>query len=240
MHYDNPPIQEALLDIQVQYSPEFNIDSLESVYDSIKETLPLKEPIGSYTVTLGPEGNSSTQGIDGYLFKAGEGDKVLQLTSRGFTYSKVNNYSTWEEFMAEAQTFWNAYIETIHPSMIKRIGVRYINKINIPSSESSSVDLGTYFKLFPESIGLNQPVESFVRYVYQEDSINCIVTHVMNPTLNTSTTKGAILDIDAFKETSIEVSSDFSNLTDLLNSLRSIKNKYFAAAITEETEALFS
>jgi uncharacterized protein (TIGR04255 family) len=240
MHYENPPIQEALLDIQVEYSPDFSAAYLESIPHQISDLLPIKEPMASVSVDMSPEGSSVSQGIDGYMFKSRDGEKILQLTVRGFTYSKIKNYTSWEDFILEAEALWTAYRNHANPVKVKRLGVRYINRINIPLLDGKDFNVRDYFNIYPTFDTDESSVESFYRIVYQHSENTCIVTQVMNPSLDTATSKGSILDIDAFREVSIAADNSLSNLTDILSTIRTTKNKYFKSAITSNTEELFA
>ncbi len=81
------------------------------------------------------EGKSSasepTQHVDGYLLHTADEKQVFQARMDGFSFNRLKPYETWEALRDEAKRLWGLYEEVASPE-IQRIGLHYINKIDIP------------------------------------------------------------------------------------------------------------
>lgn len=236
-HYKKPPIQEALIDIKVTYE-EFDIAIADRLYESVQESLPTKTARNALSFKLGPEGSSvKSSEVDGYMLQSADGSRVLQVTKEGFTFSLVNNYESWESFYEEASGYWEAFKELMNPVTVTRIGLRYINKLELPVE----------FEKIPEYIksqielqsGAEQPTEIFTRIVVPMSGHTCIVTQATNQSLVDAANRGYIIDIDAFEESSFEA-SDTERVGTILGELREIKNTVFENSITDKTRELFA
>jgi uncharacterized protein (TIGR04255 family) len=58
-------------------------------------------------------------------------------------------YEGWIEFSQRIETALQAYAEVAEPGGVSRVGVRYINKINLPDQE---IELKTWFQCGPPSV----------------------------------------------------------------------------------------
>ena len=232
-HYNSPPIQEALIDIKVVYK-EFELSIVEQYFEKIKDQLPNKVARNAVTFNISEQGGQSESLVDGYMFQSADGNKVLQITQEGFTFSLLNEYSTWELFHEESKKFWKSYLETLDVIRITRVGVRYVNKLTLPPE----------IEKLPEYVNVQfipaldvTPNEIFTRYVLPSGDNTCIVTQATSPNLVTDDGRGYIIDIDVFNNTAIEI-EDVEKLDGELNALREIKNSVFENSITDKTRGL--
>lgn len=84
---------------------------------------------------------------------------VCQFKLTNVVFSMLKPYAGWDEFTNAAMPFWNAFVEWAGPSVIDRIGVRFISQIDL-----SGGNLAEYVEQPStplESIGLEP--ESFFR-----------------------------------------------------------------------------
>lgn len=236
--YSKSPIQEALIDVKVSYGAEFNLNSVESLHDEFREDLPQKTARNSVVFSINPEEGSSVNNseVDGFMFRAGDGSRVLQITKEGFTFSLINTYSGWEEFFGEAMRYWEIFLNKLAPISINRLGIRYVNKINIPKETDN---LSDYFTTQASLGGItNKPTELFLRAVIPHDKNICIVTEATNQTLVVGDEQGFILDIDVFNEEPFNA-SEKQKLTEQLEELRAVKNDVFQKSLTSKTKDMF-
>jgi len=155
----NPPITEALLDIQVKLPEGFDIEVFKSVGKEITDEFPIREVRKKITSTddlIDEEHRyTRTEKIDGYRYTSNDKTKIFQLRLDGFTYNKLKPYTNWEEFRNEARTLWEKYINVTKPDLIHRVALRYINNLNTPFPEKG---LGEFLQappLVPEGIPKN-------------------------------------------------------------------------------------
>lgn len=236
--YKTPPIQEALIDLRVDRT-DFDEASINALFEKIKENFPIKEPKASFEFNFGPEGASTEEkGIEGYLMRSSNGNKVLNVSKQGFTFSMLNNYDEWPKFYEEMNILWQLFKTHLKPKVIQRVGVRFINKLVLPISEPSLLPEYLDSKLTFANIE-DYPQEFLLRYTRAYGSLKNIVTQAVNFNIPNPSGVDYILDIDVFSEAMIET-GDNEKLKKLLDSIRPIKNKIFEDSITKKTRSLLN
>lgn len=238
MKYLNSPIKEAVFDIQVQeleYITEENILKLHSLfeekYPQKKKTLNI---FGGLQLNDNIEiTNDLTTKFRGVIFSNLSNNRQVQFRIDGFTLNFLSPYGEWDEFYNEALVLWEIYIKELRPKNIKQIGLRYINKIEIPLPLESFQEYITNMPPIPKSL------PQFYNGFFMRIEVPCEkneYTAVITETIETPTKEIVpfILDIDIFKE----IQHNF-DITDF-NYLRSMKNMIFEDFITEKTRNLFN
>jgi uncharacterized protein (TIGR04255 family) len=240
--FPKAPIVEAILDIQVEPAEGMNLERIGKFFDQVKKDYPHKEmrAKGSAVIRISPQGSSmdeqSMQPI-GYLYRTPEKKKAVQARIDGYTFNKFNPYDNWSAFNAEARELWQRYVETAKPNKLKRLALRYINRIEIPLPIR---DFKDYLLTIPEiAPNLPQALAHFImRLVVPKPEIES--TAVINVIMEESTRTQMlpiIFDIDVFKitnrpGTNVEIWNDFEQL-------RVFKNEIFFNSITDKTKELF-
>jgi uncharacterized protein (TIGR04255 family) len=110
----------------------------------------------------------------------------------------------WEEFRPRIETALGCYQKIASPEGIQRIGVRYINRIEIPEK---NVKPGMYFRCAPRAIEVLPPaMEAFLQrseYVYA-DGIKLVTTFatIEGP----SDRSNFLLDLDVIWDAAVPLS----------------------------------
>jgi uncharacterized protein (TIGR04255 family) len=168
----------------------------------------------------------------GFRFQDEQNRHVAQFTLNGVAFSRLEPYEEWVSFQTEALRFWRIFLELAEPTVIQRLGVRYINRIPLNNGEQPSDYLNTSPSPPP---GLELIAESF----FHQDtypvpgspySINWVRTI---QTLGAAPDNGRalIVDIDVFTHELLQV--DHATLTQRLQDMRWLKNKIFFSSITQ-------
>jgi len=151
--FKNPPIQEALLDIQVTLPADLNLETLNKFHEGLEARFPEKQERISWQQGFQISGAGETHAIqssrsvDGYMFVSNADGKVVQARRDGFTFNKLRPYSNWATFGAEAKELWEHYVALARPASIRRVALRYLNRISLPLPVG---DLREYCVLFPD------------------------------------------------------------------------------------------
>jgi uncharacterized protein (TIGR04255 family) len=234
------PITEALIDIRVKLSSDFDIKNLSSIYDSIKNQYPEKQEQLQSKVKFEPKAEeivkSSRPEINGYRYFSSDKKQIVQARLDGFTFSRLHPYVKWEELRDEAYRLWQLYKDTTSPESITRVAVRYINNLNIPMPIKDFDDYLTAPPTVPE--GLPQGVSSFLtRTVIHEPSFgaNAIITQALEQ-VDTDVAP-VILDIDVFKLESKGIVE--KDAWEIMEKLRHFKNKIFFSSITDDLKEMY-
>ncbi|WP_008319189.1 TIGR04255 family protein [Leptolyngbya sp. PCC 6406] len=167
----------------------------------------------------------------GFRLQDEQNRHVAQFTLNGVTFSRLEPYEEWATFQTEALRFWNIFLELAAPTIIQRLGVRYINRIPLAVGEQPSKYLSTVPTPPP---GLDLATESFFHqdtypvpgYPY---SINWVRT--IQPTgADPADGRALIVDIDVFTHELLQLDQD--TLAQRLQEMRWLKNKVFFNCMT--------
>lgn len=164
--------------------------------------------------------------------------ELAQFRVDGFTFSKIEPYTTWEEVFEEAFRLWKVYVDAARPREVSRVAVRYINRMRLAAVS----DLGQYLEsppLLPAPIP--QMIREFLTRVYVDDdksSASAVIVQALEPRVDPSTIS-LLLDIDAFREMK-NFAPDDLGLPAIFTELRRLKNDIFFASITEKTAEIYA
>jgi uncharacterized protein (TIGR04255 family) len=146
----NWPIIEVACEIKF----EDDFDDL-MIYGKIQDKLRnkfVKSKLQSYQniVLEKTDGRVEPKSIEFKLqqFLTDDEKTLVQVGSDVLTINKLKPYNKWEEFLPDIKTAYDAFIEATNLKKIKRIGLRYINKINFKEPLRNIED---YFSFRPEA-----------------------------------------------------------------------------------------
>jgi uncharacterized protein (TIGR04255 family) len=242
-HYDRAPVTEAIIEVTCVLDPNVTLEDLARVADpDAFSASPAFTISGRIDVTPdGIKGDTSGEQV-GHVLRRNDGKRAVQSRLNGFAYSIMAPYSNWETFSAEAWQQWQSYAGVAHPATVARLGVRYINRIDVPQPIieikdylRTAVDVSPYL---PQSISryflqVIVPLPDF-------DSVATITSTLVPPPSEEQTS--LILDIDAWRavDISLVTRSGEERLRETLNELHDAKNYVFEACITDATRGLIS
>lgn len=187
----------------------------------------------------GEVSTNATGGQIGYVYRRRDGLRVVQVRPNRLAYSWTGQYEGWDVFVEEFMKWWERYRSVIRPTELTRIGVRYVNKIDIPSVPIEIKDyLRTGIDVSPY---LPQMVAGYYMQVVVpiRDSVMAQVISTILPPGNPEATS-LILDIDTSDTEPVIAAADADNqaIQKRLDNLRDCKNYVFEACITDATRRL--
>jgi len=239
-HLKNAPIKEALIDIQVVLPTSFSIGDLKSTFLSkvSEKGFPSVQGINQIEIQGGKAQDnlfsSSKETLLGYRFSNKDNTKVIQARSNGYTFSHLQPYSRWDDFLEEAKLFWQIYCELTKPEKLTRLATRFINIIDPIDSITTVQNLGTVFKSAPTLPPLlpSKLENCFSRFVVSEETqgFTTIITQAFE---HTEPGKDhVVLDIDVFKEFPNGVED--KQIWAVLAKMRDQKNQVFFECLSEK------
>ena len=241
--FPNAPITEAVIEIKAQLPEETDLKSLESFHDHIKERFPEKQEQrflkADFKLSQKDKLSSlpTKTGTQGYFFRSHKEKKVVQSKIDGFAFNKLKPYENWELFRSEGRDLWELYSEIVNPIRVIRIGLRYINRIEVPLPFN---DFSEYLLTNPQiAPNLPQAVSHFfMRLEVPNPDIEA--TAIITQTMDKPTTAQRlplILDIDVFRIT--EYLGKAEDMWEDFEKLRDFKNDIFFNSVTEKAKELF-
>lgn len=178
-------------------------------------------------------------GWKGLRFQSTDEKHIVQFNRDGFVFSRLEPYQNWEQLNEESMRLWELYAEMAKPVEIHRIGLRYINRIQLPLGDVRFEDYFDPAPVPPKDLDL--PFQNFMQHdtLATPDhpyAINVIRTMQPHGTGGNSGL-GLILDIDAFTTQGFELED--AELKKRLLEMRWLKNKVFFGSITLKALKLF-
>lgn len=239
----NPPLKEALVDIRVTLPQGITLSNLAPLSEQVAKDYPERQErrSGGFQIEF-KEGKIVDpqvidEGPDGYLCYTSDKLQLVQFRLDGFTFNRLKPYTSWKQIRAEAFRLWELYRKAVGPTLISRIALRYINRIEIPLP---LVDLRDYLAA-PPSIPTNVSgnLSSFLTRVVVRDpstGIETIITQT-GDTPGKPEQTALLLDIDVISLAVYDKDGELAWET--LDRLREMKNKVFFESITTKTLELF-
>ena len=151
--YRNPPIVEALC--EVYFSGASWDETLpERFFEEVKQDFPKKEerPKHKAEITLGESGAATTevQTLPSvFQFLNEEGHRIIQVSENLLVVNQLQPYCHFEEWEEQFYKALDIYMKLASPDKIERIGLRYINRFEIPLSPEKPILMADYFAIFP-------------------------------------------------------------------------------------------
>lgn len=240
--FPNAPIVEAILDIQVDLPEGVTLEQVDSFHQHVKERFPERETRtkGEFLIKMsqqGPSVEGSAANLIGYLYRSTSDMKIVQARLDGFSFNKLKPYENGEAFLSESRELWEIYRKTVQPLRIKRIALRYINRVELPLPFK---DFKDYILTVPEiAPNLPQGLAHFLmRLVIPNPEISA--TAVINEVMEDPTDMQRlplIFDIDVFKITTY--AGNTTTIWEDFERLRIFKNEIFFNSMTEKAKELF-
>jgi uncharacterized protein (TIGR04255 family) len=236
------PSIEAVIHWQAPAGKTLEQDSLREILTQRLPEYPIIQTQQDIQMEMGvlsgsPEFSQRIQ-WNGFRLQDEQNHHVVQFMPSGVVFSRLEPYEKWEIFTAKALRIWQLFVELADPTIIERLGVRHINRIQLENGEQPL----TYIKMEPYSLsGLDIAPETFFYkdtykvpgYPYSVHWVRTIQPQQSAP----SDHQALILDIDVFTTQLLELDQD--TLTRRLQEMRWLKNKIFFSSITDTASERF-
>jgi uncharacterized protein (TIGR04255 family) len=154
--YKNPPIVEALCEFQFVPSQPWDITIYGMLYEKIKDEFPVKQQQVGFGVDIQPrEGRIEPKiefGPPRMQFFSNDKISLVQVGPDLLTVNHLRPYPTWEKFKPLILKILGKYIDIGNPKGFRRIGLRYINKIDFDQHEIELMDYFNYYPSIPNNL----------------------------------------------------------------------------------------
>lgn len=242
--YKHPPITEAV--IGISFADQVSMVEAEKFQKKLAQYYPNHQELQnlSLKVALGVGGggnqsaNTDVQKDAGKRFMSSDMTELAVIFPSTITLSQLAPYPGWEHFFERFKRDWIIFKRIFKHRQIQRIGVRYINRIDIPC-ENQLVNLEDYLTFTPNVTDKYGPLNAFAvqAAVFMQD-IQCKLTinsaAVPSPILDSAS---FVVDQDIAREVTVPQKDE--DIYQLLNQIRTRKNEVFESCITDRTRALF-
>ncbi len=201
--YRQAPIIEALCEFQFDPTSPWDLTIPGLVYESVRDEFPQRRQtsvlsVGVAQVAENRPPQAQFLAADRMQFLREDSTALVQVGPHYLSVNHFKPYSSWDRLLPMILKAFGAYRQEAEPRGIQRIGVRYINRIEIAGSK---IDIEDYLSFYP-FVGPNLPQNysgfTVAMQVPQEelrDSMNVQAASVPSGVVDRL---ALILDIDYF------------------------------------------
>ena len=153
--YPKPPIVEALIEFQFVPGQPWDITVPGLMYEKVRKEFPEKKERVEFIADI----KALKDGVEPQIsasqrmqFIRPDNSALLQISRNIFTVNHLKPYSTWEKFRPLILKNLDLYLGVVKPKGFKRLGLRYINKIEFENVPIELTDYFQYYPFIPEKI----------------------------------------------------------------------------------------
>ncbi len=238
--YKNPPIIETLCEFQFEPGPPWDLAIPGLVYEEVRDDFPKRRQVRAIETNIltGPESvEQQVRTTDRMQFLREDERVLIQVGLNMLAVNHLRPYPTWSEFLPLIRRGFEAYCEAAGPEGIRRIGLRYINRIEIPGQ---CIELEDYFEFRP-FVGPQLP-QDFGPFIVgiqvpYEDPGGTLRLQLANASIKTPDTVAVMLDLDYFLVRPGEVPLD--HVFEWVDVAHSRVEVAFEACITDRLRQMF-
>jgi uncharacterized protein (TIGR04255 family) len=236
-HLQQAPIMEAVLEVRCVLSEESS-ELLAEFERRVQPSYADKRERLCLQLSLAEDDATSTKQVDGLLLKHESAPQIVQARFDGFAFSRMRPYGQWCELREEASRLWAIYRDVFKPNKVVRLGLRYINTIEV----NVKSDLSETLRLLPTLPSPVAPsgITSFTLRVSAEypdfEAAGNLLEH-LPPVPPEAETAQALLDIDVYIH--LDLDPDDSAIWTRFDQLRELKNFIFFSSVTPEAVRRF-
>lgn len=152
---DRAPIIEAVVDIDCDTPIGQSLESLrESAKRAFESTYPVfrERIVHAHTFAAAPEAGAlvgSERALGALQFFSHDEKQLVQVRAGGFSFNRLAPYGSFDEYLPEIRRAWDRYRALVTPSQVRKLGLRYINRIILPGHKE--IELDEYFRVAPRT-----------------------------------------------------------------------------------------
>ncbi|MGH9413692.1 MAG: TIGR04255 family protein [Terriglobales bacterium] len=233
-HLRNAPIEEAIIEFRVRPRQGLQLRDLEPLVEPLRSRYPditeLREAQFLAGRENGPDISSQAQRRLGWRLCSSDKHFVVRVCLDQLAFSRLRPYTTWAEVSDEGFALWQSYAKLAQPAEVTRLGVRYINKLELPNAQLN--EYLTAPPVLPEQAAGGHEVLQYLTRILVNDvtrSCKAVVTQASGVVPPPDKLQ-ILLDIDAFREGPWPVPEV---TRDELEPLRLLKNELFFSHLQE-------
>jgi uncharacterized protein (TIGR04255 family) len=259
MFLKNPPIVEAVIDIECDLPPNTNFGNLDedaksllkvAIIESLgKPYTQLREIIGFQgKFPIGPDVNVASeilQSVAAFQAVTEDGKQIVQVRQQGYSFNKLQPYGTFDEILPEIERTWRAFVELMKPKTTNAVRMRFINILTLPTL-NGNIDLTLYLRDGPNTPDDDRSVvTNFLRQtttleIATGNAANTVLAIAQNPVDQPNLENQVSILFDNSAESTLKVDADdWPKISEKLAELRQLKNRTFSNMLTEKCLELY-
>jgi uncharacterized protein (TIGR04255 family) len=238
--YKRPPITEAV--IQIAFAAKLDDKAINAAAKKVNRNYsgtPTQLQDVNYNINV--DHDQLIKNTEHYYrLSSGDMTQICLIRKQSFSVSQLAPYTSWGEFISRFERDYRLFIEKVGYMEVSRIGVRYINRIDIPFSlENPIINENEYLNIFPTyppMLGILSAYAIQQRSAIEELKSNLTINSaiVPSPLLNHMS---IMFDQDIGRE--VELPNKIEEIVEFLDLVRIKKNEIFECCVTDKSRDLF-
>ena len=241
--YSSPPITEAVIGITFE-TPSSDKD-ISAAAKKLSSHYGKSDDIKDINVTVNNQAGKNTKPKINYTeneigkrLSSEDMTHIIVVRPSTLTVSRLAPYAGWDDFFAQFKRDWSIWRRIAGFKKITRIGLRYINRLDIPIN-GPKIEENEYLNFYPKVPDNFPLIQNYkVNSVAIYEDIGCLLqlnsAVVESPLLNHIS---FIVDIDLIRQHDLPTKDEL--IYKLLHTMRDRKNEIFESCITDKARVLF-
>jgi uncharacterized protein (TIGR04255 family) len=239
--YTKAPITESI--IHVSAVTEAAPEELQTLISRLAGDYPQQESLATIDVMMNTTGGAEKveQHAQGYRLRSTDQSDIVIIFPDGVAAARLAPYLGWTHLRERARSIWAQWPRNKAFRGLKRLGIRHVNRVDVPLKKIKTLDIDSYIKFGPHVPTF--PKEPLTGYLVQAtrptglENWSVSITSTMMPSPPLIDHISFVLDIDVFRTE--QIPCDDAALWNCIDAVRPLKNAIFEACITDETRKLF-
>lgn len=241
----NPPIVEAVLDIDCDMRPGLKLAELEP---TVRERFKIGYPkfraqfLHEHKIEAilnEPPKMSVRHDVQALQCLKEDEKQLVQVRAQGYSFNRLAPYSSLDDYLPEIELTWRQFVEIAVPVQIRAVRLRYINRILIPL-QNGKVELDDYLKTgprLPDEVNM-----TMLSFLIQNAAVEKVTGHQVNTVLTSQGLEDknlAIIFDNCVASSGAAEPEDWAWILGKIRALRALKNRVFKETLTETCLSLF-
>lgn len=240
----NPPIVEAVLDLDCDLPPSLDLPSLEgAVKNTYSDRYPIFKTLFFQEAKIPskpelPAEMTVRHGLQAFQCFDPAEKQLVQVRMQGYSFNRLTPYTSMDDYLPEIERTWRLFLKVICPVQLGVIRLRYINRILLPLTEGR-VDLEQYLKINLRPANDDLRLAGFLN---QYTAVESGTGHEVNVVVTSQPPEKDRLPVifdNCVACTAKADPQDWSHILAKIQSLRGLKNRVFKNTLTDVCLNLF-
>jgi uncharacterized protein (TIGR04255 family) len=236
-HLAKAPIVEAVIEFGVVPKAGTGVASLEAMRQEVEAQFGKMAEVYTMAgqITFDAKTGSSTSEIEehahiGYRTEPPAEGRLVTLTVSSVAFHELAPYSSWDDVLPQAWDQWLVYRRHLEPESVRRIGARYINRLDLPAPRR----LREYLPRLPE-VDEGHKVRGYLKQLMIRDEKSDLLANMLEALeirRGDEVRVGITIDNDVYWEGHL-LPNDSERIQAILEQIHTLKNTLFREALTD-------
>ena len=237
--YPFPPITEAV--IEFRFATEVSERDLQAFSSALAAEYPNESLTLNKGFRLNIEENTADVVEETKIIRRSntDEDQILLIGPKTFSVSQLAVYPGWEDFIGRTRRHWEELKSRLGYRKVEQIGVRYINRLDLPRDADGMVHHERYLNIYPA-----MPAEFPDHGPYAMQVLLPLHEIKAEVRINSGSDSSPlpdciafVLDFDIVRQ--LELPQKDDEIFSYLDQARDVKNRLFEACVRPEAKELF-